>query len=423
LCTSSEYRRHIMVTISSRRGASTAAVASQLGGVGGGGGGRKTLCVALLSFVVGVSTGLAVGLYIVSIESSSVTSSTSSSSSYSSKALRPVKKSGTTADDSDVWATPVLPVMKSVNSHGWHPVYVYHGGVTTTSSDKDEKAVIDKLPLESVAFEQNHDQYGSQVDQDKVIMGLINQYRKNQPQLTAMTEFFFIDLAANDAIQLSNTLNLEKSPHQNWKGLCIEPNPIYWYRLAHRSCTVAGAFVGGAADNQSVQVSLGNEVFGGIISSDMDNTPGHATRKKHRAGDSTKKMINEERFVVSLSTLFQQFSVPSTIDYLNLDVEGAEYMVMENFPFDDYTFRTLTVERPKPNLKELLQKNNYIFVMLLVNWGETLWIHGSFLKESGMTIKELQALIRKTSSHTQTATEKGSRVYSVDTGDYYTFQG
>ena len=60
-------------------------------------------------------------------------------------------------------------------------------------------------------------------------------------------EKFFVDLASNDAVTSSNTLLLEQN---NWRGLCIEPNPIYWYRLAsYRTCSVIGAMVGGEPEN------------------------------------------------------------------------------------------------------------------------------------------------------------------------------
>jgi hypothetical protein len=39
---------------------------------------------------------------------------------------------------------------------------------------------------------------------------------------------------------------------------------------------------------------------------------------------------------VSLGTLFRDLSVPRTIDYFSLDIEGAQDWVMETFPWDTY---------------------------------------------------------------------------------------
>jgi hypothetical protein len=63
------------------------------------------------------------------------------------------------------------------------------------------------------------------------------------------------------------------------------------------------------------------------------------------------------------------------IDYFSLDVEGAELIVMKDFPFDKYTFKFLTIERPKPELIDLLQNQGYRQVKKLTHWGETLWVH------------------------------------------------
>lgn len=120
----------------------------------------------------------------------------------------------------------------SVRSNGWNQVNVYYG-----------KAFDDDI---------GNKKWFAQVDQDKIVMKL------------AGSNGYFIDLASNDAIDLSNTLALERQG--NWKGLCIEPNPEYWYGLAaHRTCDIAGALVGGPhmGLNKPVEVKF-RGVFGGI---------------------------------------------------------------------------------------------------------------------------------------------------------------
>jgi RNPHF zinc finger len=73
----------------------------------------------------------------------------------------------------------------------------------------------------------------SQARQDELVVALLGN----------KTNGYFIDLAANDAVQLSNTYALERYYH--WKGVCIEPNPMYWYNLtAFRTCVIIGAVVG-----------------------------------------------------------------------------------------------------------------------------------------------------------------------------------
>jgi hypothetical protein len=51
---------------------------------------------------------------------------------------------------------------------------------------------------------------------------------------------------------------------------------------------------------------------------------------------------------------------PTNIDYLSIDVEGAELRILAEFPFDRYRFAALTIERPTPAVHELLSKAGYV---------------------------------------------------------------
>jgi len=310
------------------------------------------------------------------------------------------------------WKSPILPVMKSTNE-GWHPIYVYYGQIN--------KGLSASAPMQ---MKQNY-QAGSQVDQDKIIAALTETYRSKlpppPPQMSSSSSSssslssvpYFLDLAANDAVQLSNTLNLEK---KGWNGLCIEPNPIYWYRLAHRKCAVAAAFVGGERDAQEVEVSLSNEEYGGIIGEGMDNTKGTNKHDKEPQGGARHNRREEKRFTISLKTLLSQFDAPFNIDYMSLDVEGAEELIMRDFPFDVYSIHFMTIERPKPALQKLLKANGYHFVMMLVFWGETLWVHESVLNK--LTMADIQAVVNSVSKFTRKKPKPGNLVFDIETGAY-----
>jgi len=278
---------------------------------------------------------------------------------------------------------------------GWHVVNVYHGGNNLEAATSGANGAA--VTAQTAMLKQNY-KAGSQVDQDKVIEILINRYRTTHGITTPP---YFVDLAANDAIQLSNTIYLEE---KGWRGLCIEPNPVYWYRLAAaRRCAIAGAFVGGQRDGEKVEVSLTNEEYGGIVGKDMDNAP-DARNPHDRA---RRKNPTEVRFTVSLTSAFNEFRVPRVIDYLSLDVEGAEELVMRDFPFGVYRFRVMTVERPKPELQRLLEGNGYVMVMKLVYWGETLWIHESF----DISIDEVKRLVHSVTSFPKKMPDRNSMVW------------
>jgi hypothetical protein len=190
-------------------------------------------------------------------------------------------------------------------------------------------------------------------------------------------QYYFVDLAANDALQLSNTHALEKN---NWTGLCIEPNPVYWERLAHRKCTVVAAFVA-SHDLEPVNVSLSNNALGGIVGADMDNKP--------QVGQQYKK-----KYTTALRSVFHRYQVPHDIDYLSLDVEGAESIVMTDFPYDTYVFRFMTVERPKDDLRSILKSHGYEYIQDLSTWGETFWVHESVIQK-GLTKHRIQTILKE----------------------------
>jgi hypothetical protein len=203
-------------------------------------------------------------------------------------------------------------------------------------------------------------QWFAQVDQDKIVTKLLSSM--DNADSTAESSFYFVDLASNEARVFSNTLGLEK---RGWNGLFIEPNARYWYGLSQRKCTTIGALVGGEV--VQVDVKLWG-VYGGIIG------------KISEPDAETMKGVDgelEKRYTIPFPSLLAKFGAPKTIDYLSLDVEGAEYLVMHSFPFSEYTIRILTIERPSQELKDLLERSGYLFLSDISSWGETLWAHKS----------------------------------------------
>jgi hypothetical protein len=222
--------------------------------------------------------------------------------------------------------------------------------------------------------------WSSQVGQDKLIHKLTRQLNGG----------YFVDLAANDATFISNTYILETK--YGWNGLCIEANSRYWSRLAYRKCTIVGAVIGhnrleeiefnfGKAAEQTVinfepsGADNREGAFGGIVDPRFDNTP-NRTRNSQEGLASLVK-----RSTVTLEEVLDRFNAPTVIDYMSLDVEGAETYIMEGFPFHKYMFKIMTVERPKHELRALLSAHGYTFLMKISTWGETVWINEAFRDE------------------------------------------
>ena len=189
----------------------------------------------------------------------------------------------------------------------------------------------------------------SQVGQDQTIVDVFD----------GNGEGYFVDLASNDAVSLSNTLTLERQ--FGWRGLCIEANPHYMRGYLHRTCQLVQA-VAGPREDEAVSFKFSNGAYGGVVGDGFDNRGG--TEK-----DSTSLQT------VSVAKILRDFNAPHIIDYLSLDIEGAEAWAFQTFPWHTYTFLTLTVERPKPELIDMLRRNGYVYLCDHGGFGDQFWVH------------------------------------------------
>jgi hypothetical protein len=87
-----------------------------------------------------------------------------------------------------------------------------------------------------------------------------------------------------------------------------------------------------------------------------------------------------ELTTVTLMEILSYFRSPKIIDYLSLDIEGAEFHALKHFDFGSYTFHILTIERPTIEIHHLLIKHKYWFATSMRKknydfFGEVLYIH------------------------------------------------
>ncbi len=121
-----------------------------------------------------------------------------------------------------------------------------------------------------------------------------------------------------------------------------------------------------------VNFRIDNGMLGGIVQDDFDNN------EKFRGSELSKANI------VSLETTtlefeFKRNNVPSVIDFMSLDIEGAEYLALKSFPFDKYMFRCLAIERPSSKLDLLLDSKKYVQVKHLKH--DVIYVHRDFLHD------------------------------------------
>ncbi len=201
----------------------------------------------------------------------------------------------------------------------------------------------------------------SEVQQDTIVTKIFDHIKGG----------YFIDLAANDWIKWSNTYALEYFYH--WDGICIEPS---WRclvgLLANRRCKVfTNPVTSQTGEIVTFRYYGGEDALSGIVSEveELDH------KGKSRRGD--KQLMS-----TTLTDVLNFAQAPKTINYMSLDVEGSEYLVMKGFNFSEYTILLLSVERPKVKLHKLLTQNHYIFLFQVGEFGDCFYIHETISNKS-----------------------------------------
>jgi len=186
---------------------------------------------------------------------------------------------------------------------------------------------------------------------------IYNTFFRNQ------SDGFYIDVGAHDGITISNSILFERL---GWDGICIEAHPTYYEKLlTHRNCTCIFAAAGNE-DSEEVTFYLNQ---GGGLSS-LDKNMENVWREQHRP---RFKGYNETAQVpmMTLNTILKEYSAPKIIDYVTIDVEGCEMLVLEGIDLTEYHVKVFIVEviRGLKDKRDALDKyminNNYKYVTTL----------------------------------------------------------
>ncbi|RYD49491.1 MAG: FkbM family methyltransferase [Verrucomicrobiaceae bacterium] len=195
----------------------------------------------------------------------------------------------------------------------------------------------------------------SQAGQDHWVMCEVHNEKKNG---------FFVDIGAHDGIEISNTYLLEK--RLGWDGLCIEANPETFTQLArNRGVRCVHACVD---SSEAPLTFLKRGMSGGIVAEDTDNpTSSIAGQTISIDGKSLSRILDENK-------------APAVIDYLSIDVEGAEDRVLLDFDFSRYVFLSITIERPSEALRSKLAENKYHLIKEIPDL-DCFYLHDSIVSE------------------------------------------
>jgi len=153
---------------------------------------------------------------------------------------------------------------------------------------------------------------------------------------------YYLDIGAMDGITQSNTYVLEKN--YDWNGICVECQDIHLVRLEkNRNCEIIRKGIWKHNGNASFNTQMSH-----IVNGFHPGTPIQT---------------------VTFEWIFSNYDVPTVIDYISMDIEGAEYDALTKFPFDTHVAILWTIEHNlyikndptlKNNIKKIMLANNYV---------------------------------------------------------------
>ncbi len=198
--------------------------------------------------------------------------------------------------------------------------------------------------------------YHSQIGQDKYL---------NETFFHDKRDGVFVEFGAYDGITLSNSYFFEQE--RGWKGICIEPMPVYFEQLKkNRTCVcVQGCIAPQAGTVEFLNVGGPSPMLSGVLSL---YDPRHLERISNEVGWSEEKQMPANSEVIKvpsyrLTDLLEQYQMPH-VDYLSIDTEGGELEILQSIDFKKYQIDFITVEDNynDPRLREFLDSQGFELV-------------------------------------------------------------
>ncbi|MEP1945494.1 MAG: FkbM family methyltransferase [Lentilitoribacter sp.] len=149
----------------------------------------------------------------------------------------------------------------------------------------------------------------------------------------------FVDVGGFDGVTGSNTLFFET--FRRWTGVLIEGVDENLERAINiRRCPCIGTVVtGDGAPVEFLEVTSGYRQMSGRLDTYDPNLL--AQVRAHPKHKETVRTVPTRTLV----SILQEFDI-TEVDYLSLDIEGAEQDILESFPFDRIQIEFLSIENP-----------------------------------------------------------------------------
>ena len=182
---------------------------------------------------------------------------------------------------------------------------------------------------------------------------------------------YFVELGANDGISQSNSYYFEK--YREWRGVLIEPIPHNYLKClknrSKRTQVFCNACVSFDYKEKFVEIIYSDLMSSSIgLETDINNPESHTLIGKQflkRDEDN----FNFGAIANQLNNILLKANAPKQIDFLSLDVEGAEIEVLKGINHNEYRFKFICIEsRSIEKITDYLSINNYLMIEKLSHY-------------------------------------------------------
>jgi len=164
---------------------------------------------------------------------------------------------------------------------------------------------------------------------------------------------FFVEFGAANGIELSNTYILESL--FDWTGILAEPAK-HWNSELKKN---RSAFI----EDRCVWVdSTSTLTFNETSTPELSTIDSFSNGDMHRQSRESGKKYSVD--TISFNDLLLKYNAPRDIDYLSIDTEGSEFVILSSLDFDKFSFKVITCEHAyteeREKIKVLLESHGYI---------------------------------------------------------------